>query len=141
MKENPHKIVNSIIWGNEISAYDQDMNMVVNFAQDANDQNKNAEMLWFCAYEKSKGNAPVNSTNKIDYRLQKYIGFGTYIPQLWAGKYYYLDSDNTTIKESEGNNPDAVSGLNPVTCNIIIDSENDAINFWLSNLTNILQTK
>ena len=128
VKENPHKIVNSIIWGNEISAYDQDMNMVVNFAQDENDKNKNAEMLWFCAYEKSKGNAPVNSTNKIDYRLQKYTGFGTYIPQLWAGKYYYLDSDNTTIKESEGNNPDAVSGLNPVTCNIIIDSENDAIN-------------
>ena len=128
VKDNPHKIVNSIIWGNEISAYDQDMNMVVNFAQDANDNNKNAEMLWFCAYEQGKGNAPVNSTNKIDYRLQKYTGFGTYIPQLWAGKYYYLDSDNTTIKESEGNNPDAVSGLNLVTCNIIIDSDNDAIN-------------
>ena len=126
--DNPHKIVNSIFWGNEISYGDQDMNMVVNFAQDVNDNNKNAEMLWFCAYEKDKGNAPVNSDNKIDYRLQKYTGFGTYIPQLWAGKYYYLDSDNTTIKESEGNNPDAVSGLNPVTCNIIIDSENDAIN-------------
>ena len=126
--DNPHKIVNSIFWGNEISYGDQDMNMVVNFAQDVNDNNKNAEMLWFCAYEQGKGNAPVNSTNKIDYRLQKYTGFGTYIPQLWAGKYYYLDSDNTTIKESEGNNPDAVGGLNPVTCNIIIDPDNDAIN-------------
>lgn len=126
--DNPHKIVNSIFWGNEISYGDQDMNMVVNFAQDVNDNNKNAEMLWFCAYEQGKGNAPVNSTNKIDYRLQKYTGFGTYIPQLWAGKYYYLDSDNTTIKESEGNNLDAVGGLNPVTCNIIIDPDNDAIN-------------
>ena len=128
--DNPHKIVNSIFWGNEISANDQDMNMVVNFAQDANDNKKNAEMLWFCAYEDGKGNAPVNSTNKIDYRLQKYTGFGTYIPQLWAGKYYYLDSDNTTIKESKVDNPDAnvTTGLNPVTCNIIIDSENDAIN-------------
>ena len=126
--DNPHKIVNSIFWGNEISYGDQDMNMVVNFAQDVNDNNKNAEMLWFCAYEQGKGNAPVNSTNKIDYRLQKYTGFGTYIPQLWAGKYYYLDSDNTTIKESTEVNHDAVGGLNPVTCNIIIDPDNDAIN-------------
>ena len=128
--DNPHKIVNSIFWGNEISYGDQDMNMVVNFAQDANDNKKNAEMLWFCAYEEDKGNKPVNSTNKIDYRLQKYTGFGTYIPQLWTGKYYYLDSDNTTIKESTVDNPDkdATTGLNPVTCNIIIDSENDAIN-------------
>lgn len=127
VKNNPHKIVNSIFWGNEVTG-DSGMDMVANFNLDNNNSSKNAEMLWFCAYEKDKGNAPVNSTNKIDYRLQKYTGFGTYIPQLWAEKYYYLDSDNTTIKESEGNNPDAVSGLNPVTCNIIIDSDNDAIN-------------
>ncbi|MDY3848428.1 MAG: hypothetical protein SOZ58_08945 [Prevotella sp.] len=128
VNDNPHKIVNSIFWGNEISADDQGMNMVVNFAQDANDNTKNAEMLWFCAYEKGKGNEPVNSTHKIDYRLQKYTGFGTYIPQLWTGKYFYLDSDNTTIKESTEDNPDAANGLNPVTCNIIIDKDNDAIN-------------
>ena len=130
VKDNPHKIVNSIIWGNEISAYDQDMNMVVNFAQDANDNNKNAEMLWFCAYEQGKGNAPVNSTNKIDYRLQTYTGFGTYIPNLWTGDYNKLGSDNESIEKVAGSNPDtdATTGLNPVTCNIIIDSENDAIN-------------
>ena len=130
VKDNPHKIVNSIIWGNEISAYDQDMNMVVNFAQDANDNNKNAEMLWFCAYEQGKGNAPVNSTNKIDYRLQTYTGFGTYIPKLWTEDYNKLSSDNKSIETITGNNPDtdAATGLNPVTCNIIIDSDNDAIN-------------
>lgn len=127
VKNNPHKIVNTIFWGNEVTG-GSGMDKVANFSPDNANSSKNAEMLWFCAYEKDKGNAPVNSDNKIDYRLQKYTGFGTYIPQLWAGKYYYLDSDNTTIKESEGNNPDAVSGLNPVTCNIIIDSENDAIN-------------
>lgn len=128
--DNPHKIVNSIFWGNEISADDQGMNKVVNFAQDANDNKKDAEMLWFCAYEQGKGNAPVNSKNKIDYRLQTYTGFGTYIPQLWTGDYNKLSSDNKSIETITGTNPDtnATTGLNPVTCNIIIDSDNDAIN-------------
>ena len=125
---NPHKIVNTIFWGNEVTAWDSGLNKVANFSLDNANSSKNAEMLWFCAYEQGKGNAPVNSTNKIDYRLQKYTGFGTYIPQLWAEKYYYLDSDNTTNIDSMSYNPDAVSGLNPVTCNIIIASDNDAIN-------------
>lgn len=131
VKNNPHKIVNTIFWGNEVTG-DSDMDKVANFAQDSNDNTntKNAEMLWFCAYEEGKGNAPVNSENDIDYRLQTYTGFGTFIPSLWTGKYNYLDTDNTTINESEVDNPDTDSGtgLNPVTCNIIIASDNDAIN-------------
>lgn len=126
---NPHKIVNTIFWGNEVTG-DSGLNKVANLSQDKNDKNKNAEMLWFCAYEEGKGNAPVNSAKKIDYRLQTYTGFGTFIPSLWKGKYNYLDTDNTTIKESTVDNPDTDSGtgLNPVTCNIIIASDNDAIN-------------
>ena len=126
---NPHKIVNTIFWGNEVTG-DSGLNMVANFSQDKNDSTKNAEMLWFCAYEKGKGNAPVNSENNIDYRLQTYTGFGTFIPSLWKGKYNYLDTDTTTIKVSTKDNldTDSITGLNPVTCNIIIDSDNDAIN-------------
>ncbi|MCI6339002.1 MAG: hypothetical protein MR802_13990 [Prevotella sp.] len=129
VKNNPHKIVNTIFWGNEVTG-DSGMDKVANFAQDLNSSTKNAEMLWFCAYEAGKGNAPVNSNKNIDYRLQDYTGFGTFIPSLWTGKYNYLDADNTTIKESTEDNPDKDSGtgLNPVTCNIIIDSDNDAIN-------------
>lgn len=129
VKNNPHKIVNTIFWGNEVTG-DSGMDMVANFSQDKDDDKKNAEMLWFCAYEEGKGNAPVNSKNKIDYRLQTYTGFGTFIPSLWKGKYNYLDTDNTNIKQSQGDNPDKDpdTGLNPVTCNIIIASDNDAIN-------------
>lgn len=128
---NPHKIVNTIFWGNEVTGGSK-LNKVANFAKDSNDNTntKNAEMLWFCAYEEGKGNAPVNSENDIDYRLQDYEGFGTFIPSLWTGKYNYLYTDNTTIKESTVDNPDKDpnTGLNPVTCNIIIASDNDAIN-------------
>lgn len=126
---NPHKIVNTIFWGNEVTG-ESGLNKVANLSQDKYDKNKNAEMLWFCAYEEGKGNAPVNSKNKIDYRLQTYTGFGTFIPSLWTGKYNYLDKDTTIIK-STVDNPDTDSdgtGLNPVTCNIIIASDNDAIN-------------
>lgn len=124
---NPHKIVNTIFWGNEVTG-DSGLNRVANLSQDNN--KKNAEMLWFCAYEEGKGNAPVNSKKNIDYRLQTYTGFGTFIPSLWTGKYNYLYTDNTTIKESTVDNPDKDpnTGLNPVTCNIIIASDNDAIN-------------
>lgn len=129
VKNNPHKIVNTIFWGNEVTG-GSGMDKVANFDKDSHDNTKNAEMLWFCAYEEGKGNAPVNSANKIDYRLQTYKGFGTFIPSLWIGKYNYLYTDNTTIKESTVDNPDKDpnTGLNPVTCNIIIASDNDAIN-------------
>lgn len=125
---NPHKIVNTIFWGNEVTG-DSGLNRVANLSQD-NNNNKNAEMLWFCAYEEGKGNAPVNSEHKIDYRLQTYKGFGTFIPWLWKENYNKLGSDNESIANEVSANPDtdATTGLNPVTCNIIIASDNDAIN-------------
>ena len=129
VKNNPHKIVNTIFWGNEVTG-GSGMDKVANFDKDSHDNTKNAEMLWFCAYEEGKGNAPVNSQNNIDYRLQDYEGFGTFIPSLWTGNYNKLGSDNKSI-DVVGTNPDTDSdgtGLNPVTCNIIIDSDNDAIN-------------
>ena len=128
---NPHKIVNTIFWGNEVTGGSK-LNKVANFAKDSNDNTntKDAEMLWFCAYEEGKGNAPVNSGNNIDYRLQTYTGFGTFIPWLWRENYNKLGSDNESIANEVGANPDtdATTGLNPVTCNIIIASDNDAIN-------------
>lgn len=129
VKNNPHKIVNTIFWGNEVTG-GSGMDKVANFDKDSHDNTKNAEMLWFCAYEEGKGNAPVNSANKIDYRLQTYTGFGTFIPSLWTGNYNKLGSDNESIANEVGANPDtdATTGLNPVTCNIIIASDNDAIN-------------
>lgn len=125
---NPHKIVNTIFWGNEVTG-ESGLNKVANLSQDKYDKNKNAEMLWFCAYEEDKGNEPVNSKN-IDYRLQDYDGFGTFIPWLWTENYNKLGSDNKSIDNIVGTNPDtdATTGLNPVTCNIIIASDNDAIN-------------
>lgn len=129
VKDNPHKIVNTIFWGNEVTG-DSGMDMVANFGSDNANSSKNAEMLWFCAYEKGKGNEPVNSSKNIDYRLQTYTGFGTYIPMLWTGDYNEKGSDNKSIETKDGPNPDtyAATGLNPVTCNIIIDTDNDAIN-------------
>lgn len=126
---NPHKIVNTIFWGNEVTG-ESGLNKVANLSQDNNNKKKNAEMLWFCAYEEGKGNAPVNSGNNIDYRLQTYTGFGTFIPWLWRENYNKLGSDNESIANEVGANPDtdATTGLNPVTCNIIIASDNDAIN-------------
>lgn len=124
---NPHKIVNTIFWGNEVTG-ESGLNKVANLSQDKYDKNKNAEMLWFCAYEEGKGNAPVNSKNKIDYRLQTYTGFGTFIPSLWKGKYNYLDADTIMVSKEENPDTDSGTGLNPVTCNIIIASDNDAIN-------------
>lgn len=124
---NPHKIVNTIFWGNEVTG-DSGLNMVANFSLDKNDSTKNAEMLWFCAYEKGKGNAPVNSEKNIDYRLQTYTGFGTFIPSLWTGKYNYLDADTIKVSKVDNLDTNPETGLNPVTCNIIIDSDNDAIN-------------
>ena len=127
---NLNKIVNSIIWGNEATSSDSGLNRVVNFDKDASDESKNAEMLWFSAYEEGWGNEPVSTTNGIDYRLQAYPGFGTFIPSLWTGGYNVLQSDNVTISKVDESNPDtdASTGLNPVTCNIIIDSDNGAIN-------------
>lgn len=129
VKNNPHKIVNTIFWGNEVTG-GSGMDKVANFDKDSHDNTKNAEMLWFCAYEEGKGNAPVNSNKNIDYRLQDYTGFGTFIPSLWTGNYNKLGSDNKSIENVDGTNPDTDSGtgLNPVTCNIIIASDNDAIN-------------
>lgn len=124
---NPHKIVNTIFWGNEVTG-ESGLNRVANLSQDNNNKKKNAEMLWFCAYEEGKGNAPVNSAKKIDYRLQTYTGFGTFIPWLWTGKYNYLDTDIIKVSTEDNPDTDATTGLNPVTCNIIIASDNDAIN-------------
>lgn len=148
--DNLHKVINSIFWGNE--SVNEDMDKVINFKKYNADGTIDAggtmsdspEALWFCAYEEGKGNEPVYSSNDIDYRLQDYkgyiltpeesdnpddrfIGNGTYIPYLWKGEYTKLADDNVSLIVGGTSNPDVVDGLNPVTNNIIINSDNDAI--------------
>lgn len=147
-KDNPHKIINSIFWGNE--SVDKNMDKVINFdgfEDGFEDDEIHPEALWFCAYEAGKGNTPVYSPNSIDYRLQNYRGYilkqddetqeqyeirkytadPAYIPLLWNSKYNKLLEDNSTVVEVEENNPDVEDGIVPVTNNIIINSDNDAI--------------
>ena len=140
-KDNPNKIVNSIFWGNE--SVDESMDQVINYEgfrePDYDKDIDHPEALWFCAYEAGKGNAPVYSGSNIDYRLQKYGGYilenenkytgdPSYIPLLWNDKYNKLKDDNTTVEEVNENNPDVnEDGIVPVTNNIIINSDNDAI--------------
>lgn len=140
--DNPHKVINSIFWGNK--SMDSGMDKVINFhgySDGSNSDTVYPEALWFCAYEEGKGNKPVYSQNNIDYRLQNYEGYilspddsdrkytsnGTYIPYLWKDKYKELDIDNKTVIDGVGQNPDVVDGMNPVTNNIIINSDNNAI--------------
>lgn len=141
--DNPHKVINSIFWGNKSKS--AAMDLVINYAgYDRPDFDKEAdhpEALWFCAYERGKGNQPVYSGNNVDYRLQPYDGYileqdnadelftgnPTYIPWLWGHEYKVLDSDNTTVVDAGETNPDAEAGLVSVTNNILINSDNDAI--------------
>ena len=76
---NPHKIVNTILWGNEISST-SGSKMVFNFIEDA--ETKHAEALWFCAYEDGTGLTPLSHPHEVnkDFRKLQYGDFGTYIP-------------------------------------------------------------
>lgn len=107
---NPHKIVNTILWGNEISST-SGSRMVFNFIKDA--ETKHAEALWFCAYEDGTGLTPLSHPHEggMDFRKQLYGDFGTYIPYLWKD----VTSETKYIKD----------GLSAVTNNIIINSNND----------------
>ena len=107
---NPHKIVNTILWGNEISST-SGSRMVFNFSEDA--EKKHAEALWFCAYEDGTGLTPLSHPHEgnTDFRKQEYGVFGLYIPYLWKN----VTSETKYIKD----------GLSAVTNNIIISSNND----------------
>lgn len=108
--KNPHKIVNTILWGNEISST-SGSRMVFNFSEDA--ETKHAEALWFCAYEDGTGLTPLSHPHEgnTDFRKQEYGVFGLYIPYLWKN----VTSETKYIKD----------GLSAVTNNIIISSNND----------------
>ena len=140
--DNPHKVVNSIFWGNEATKANEnpDLDHVFNYAPE-DENGEHPEALWFCAYEGGKGNTPVYSHNNVDYRLQRYDGYilkddeerytgnPTYIPYQWALRHNQLDADNTGITEINGN-PDTEfgeHGLVTVTNNILINSDNNAI--------------
>lgn len=107
---NPHKIVNTILWGNETSST-SGSRMVFNFINDA--ETKHAEALWFCAYEDGTGLTPLSHPHEgeKDFRKQEFSDFGLYIPYLWKD----VTSETKYIKD----------GLSAVTNNIIINSNND----------------
>ena len=108
--KNPHKIVNTILWGNETSST-SGSRMVFNFIEDA--ETKHAEALWFCAYEDGTGLTPLSHPHEgeQDFRKQEYGKFGTYIPYLWKD----VTSETKYMKD----------GLSAVTNNIFINSNND----------------
>lgn len=107
--DNPHKIVNTVFWGNEADGNGR--KNVFNFSTD------NAEALWFCAYEEGCGLTPVSQTNETtDFRKAEYSGFGSYIPYLWKDL-ITEDSEKSTYLNN---------GLCTVTNNIILSDDNEA---------------
>ena len=113
---NPHKIVNTVLWGNvtENDKQTAARQMVVNYKKDdptdTSTDNTDAETLWFCAYEQGKGLTPnVLSTDEVDLRSVKYEK-DTYIPYAWK-----------SLNKADGSTYDASAKTN----NIIISSQNE----------------
>ena len=134
---NPHRVVNSIFWGNEISEKDgTHMTMVFsperdkegNIVKDEQGNDKYVEQLWFCAYGEHCGLTPLmpNVEDPIDYR-KMYFHFhediihdktysrAAYIPALFKYNGGELSANSTRVY-----------GDPNVTYNIILNAENEA---------------
>lgn len=153
MSDNPHKVVNSIFWGNEItpdctiSGTEKQVNFVCSYwnrvptdgamAEDPSvftDARLSAdgitpgigENLWFCAYEEGRGCVPrMDDRGTIDYRTISYT-LNEYIPNLFKTGTYWENGDNGTPVEQTFNN----NGTKYiwVTNNIYLSDENNALN-------------
>ena len=101
--DNPHRVVNSIFWGNEAEG----THKAINFG--AAGQEK--EHLWFCAYGENCGLTPVVEMNNVDYRTMPFN---------------FIDDDNKVAEyipllfKVQNGNPE-------VTNNIILNSNNEAL--------------
>ena len=112
-QNNPHRVVNSIFWGNEVGAGGIHRSMYYGESE--------IEHLWFCAYGADCGLTPVyDEEGTTDYRVMPFY-FATnrqamYIPALFQKN----------------------GGKSEVTNNIILNSDNDALdgpNFINPSLT------
>ena len=117
---NPHKIVNTVLWGNvtENASQRAERQKVVNYRTDDPSDNSSstdtsdAETLWFCAYEQGKGLEPkVLSTDEVDLRSVEYKK-DTYIPYAWK-----------SLKKADDSTYDY--DASDKTNNIIISSQNE----------------
>ena len=153
MSDNPHKVVNSIFWGNEItpdctiSGSEKQVNFVCSYwnrvptngamADDPSvftDARLSAdgltpgigENLWFCAYEEGRGCEPrMDDRGTIDYRTISYT-LNEYIPNLFKTGTYWENGDNgTPVKQTFDNNGTKYIW---VTNNIYLSDENNALN-------------
>ena len=101
--DNPHRVVNSIFWGNEAEG----KHKAINFG--AAGQEK--EHLWFCAYGENCGLTPVVEMSAVNYRTMPFN---------------FIDNDNKVAEyipllfKAQNGNPE-------VTNNIILNSNNEAL--------------
>lgn len=117
---NPHRVVNSIFWGNEAEG----IHKAINFGAEE------VEHLWFCAYGADCGlpSVSVPPTDKFDYRKVEFhfhndddgVTRVAYIPALFQ-HYYYTEK----VDETEPTDPDPAPWR--VTNNIILNKENTAL--------------
>lgn len=134
---NPHRVVNSIFWGNEISekegthmtmAFSYERDKEGNIVKDEQGNDKYVEQLWFCAYDEHCGLTPVLPDLKdlVDYRRMhfhfhedrihdKTYSRAAYIPALF--KYNDGEKDDNTTR---------IFGDPKVTHNIILNTDNEA---------------
>ena len=119
---NPHRVVNSIFWGNEAEG----IHKAINFGT----EREEVEHLWFCAYGKDCGLTPVVETPTADFDYRKvefhfhdddddgYKETAAYIPALF--QHYY------TEKVNGGTVPTDPAPWR-VTNNLILNTENTAL--------------
>lgn len=113
---NPHKILNSVFWGNSSSPGTSPE--VIRFKDSdpmSPGYDPKADALWFCAYEEGTGLPPVNKANDIaagrDFRALGYIYDG-YVPAI--------------IKNEFTNAGVYTPGDELATQNIILSADNNA---------------
>lgn len=150
--ENPHKVVNSIFWGNAtvpaatIEGGAKQLDFTVNYwnrltntmvqspAEFSSVQKDGAgnpalgEMLWFCAYEQDHGCEPrFDDRHEIDYRTANYTdgNLNRYIPDVFADITYHTRNESTG-KMEEIRVPDNTA-YRWVTNNLYLSSDNNAL--------------
>lgn len=129
---NPHRVVNTIFWGNEAEG----IHKAINFGPEGHEQ----EHLWFCAYGANCGLTPVvvPPTDEFDYRKIAFhfhedddgVKRAAYIPALF--QHYHTEKMGADTGQNARPAPWQVTG------NIILNAENTALdgpNFINPSLT------
>ena len=120
---NPHRVVSSIFWGNEVD--EGGIHKSIYYGPEDNE----VEHLWFCAYGADCGLTPVSvpPTDKFDYRKVEFhfhnddgVTRAAYIPALF--QHYYTNKET----QNGGTVPTDPAPWQ-VTNNIILNTENTAL--------------